>query len=188
MSTMPIPYPACDTEIRSSKGDNWIETLEDGVQVQMLPICFQDSESENSFISQLSTPTRHFRFLGVKDEASFDRFDQLATAEYYKGVAFVALTCDGGEPRKVGMSHYKTSESSDCCECIATVSDDWHAQSLASMFIRNLMDLARSNGFKRLFSIALTEDTWIFDLAKHLGFQKTIDPCDDSRHLYVADL
>lgn len=188
MSAIPTRYPACDTDVRSSKGDNWIETLEDGTRVQLLPICFADSESENGFISQLSTPIHHFRFLGVKDEASFGRFDQLAMAEYYKGVAFVALTCDGEEPRKVGVSHYKTSNSSDCCECIATVIDGWHAQGMASMFVRNLMDLARSNGFKRLFAVAEAEGTWMYKLAKHLNFQRTVDPRHNSRYLYVADL
>lgn len=82
MSAVPRHYPACDTEVRLSKGDNWMETLEDGAKEQLLPICFEDSDSENRFISLLATPIRHVRFLGIKGEAGFDRFDQLAMAEY----------------------------------------------------------------------------------------------------------
>jgi hypothetical protein len=188
MSAMTNHYPVCDTDTRSSKNDNWIETLKDGVQVQLLPICFVDSESENSFVNELSTPIHHFRFLGVKGEASFHRFDQLAMADYYKGVAFVALTHDEGEPRKVGLSHYKTSCSSDCCECIATVIDGWHGQSMASMFVHNLMNLARSHGFQRLFSVVDAHDTLMCELSKDLDFQQTIDPCRTSRYLYTVDL
>jgi hypothetical protein len=183
-----MQYPDCDTDVRLPKGENWIETLDDGVQVQLLPICFVDSESEDSFVAELSTPIHHFRFLGVKGEASFRRFDELAMADYYKGVAFVALTCDGGEPRKVGVSHYRTSSSSDCCECIATVIDGWHGQSMASMFVRNLMYLARSNGFQTLFSVVGAEDTLMCEVVAHLKFQRTVDPCNGSRSLFVAEI
>jgi hypothetical protein len=188
MSAISIQYPACDTDVRLLKGENWIETLDDGVQVQLLPICFVDSESEDSFVAELSTPTHHFHFLGVKGEASFRRFDELAMADYYKGVAFVALSCDGGEPRKVGVSHYRTSSSSDCCECIATVIEGWHGQSTASMFVRNLMYLARSHSFQTLFSVVGAEDTLTCEVAAHLKFQRTIDPCNASRFLFVAEL
>jgi L-amino acid N-acyltransferase YncA len=103
-------------------------------------------------------------------------------------MAFVALAHDNGELREVGISRYSASGDEKRCECAVTVADDWRQCGLAVLLMRRLIDIARRNGFRQMFSIDAAENEPMRELADYLGFQRRLDPDDAAQAIHTLDL
>lgn len=169
-------------------GEHWIETLNDGSHVLVRPIKPEDRERENAFIGRLSPEARHFRFLGEMREASPALLDQLVNVDHHNDVALVALVHDDGELREVGVSRYSTSGDDKQCECAVTVADDWRHRGLAVVLMRHLIDVARRNGFRRMFSMDSAANEAMRELASYLGFDRKRDPEDATQVIHTLEL
>ncbi|SEO32056.1 Acetyltransferase (GNAT) domain-containing protein [Luteibacter sp. UNC138MFCol5.1] len=162
----------------SINGDHWIETLLDGSHVLIRPLQPEDREREAAFIRRLSPEAKRCRFLGELREASKELLDNLMEVDYVHAMAFVALVHDDGELREVGVSRYAASDDGTRCECAVTVADDWRHRGLAVALMRHLISVARSKGFKTMYSIDLAENGEMEELARYLGFTRMRDPED----------
>lgn len=170
------------------EGTHWIEALNDGSRVLIRPLGPQDRERETQFINRLSADARHFRFLGSFREASPALVDQLMDVDDRHRLAFVALAHDNGQLREVGVSRYSASPDEKRCECAVTVADDWRHRGLGVLLMRHLIDIARKNGFKQMFSIDAAGNEPMRELASYLGFQRQLDPDDPSRAIHTLDI
>ncbi|CAM5232221.1 GNAT family N-acetyltransferase OS=Rhodanobacter lindaniclasticus OX=75310 GN=B1991_05160 PE=4 SV=1 [Rhodanobacter lindaniclasticus] len=103
-------------------------------------------------------------------------------------MAFVALAHDDGELREVGISRYSASGDEKQCECAVTVADDWRHRGLAVLLMRRLIEIARKNGFRRMFSIDAAGNEPMRELADYLGFQRRLDPDDAAQVIHTLDL
>ena len=188
MSAIPTGDLPTKASIAELDGDHWIEKLSDGSRVLLRPIRPEDRERERKFIERLSSEARHFRFLGEIREASPALLDQLVNVDYHNSTAFVALVHDNGTLREVGVSRYSASGDDKHCECAVTVSDDWQHRGLGVALMRHLIDLARRNGFRQMFSMDASANESMRELAKYLGFRCTRDPGDATQVIHTLDL
>jgi len=170
------------------EGNHWIEPLRDGTPVLIRPLASKDRQLEESFIERLSHRSRRLRFLGDFEHASAATIDRLMDVDYHSRMAFVALVHENGCLREIGVSRYAATSDGKRCECAVTVSDDWQGRGLGVILMRHLIDVARRNGFKKMFSIDASDNQPMRDLAAYLGFTRRPDPEDSTQVVHSLDL
>ncbi|RMH85891.1 GNAT family N-acetyltransferase [Pseudomonas sp. AOB-7] len=183
---MPSLYDTQQTDARVD--EHWIEHLNDGSHVLIRPIRPEDREREAKFIRNLSPETRHFRFLGAVKEVSPALLDSLLQADYSHRMAFVALVHQDGELIEVGVSRYASTGENGQCECAVTVADAWQHRGLGTALMRHLIDTARQNGFKQMYSVDSAANSHLQALAHELGFQHARDPQDATQVIHRLEL
>lgn len=166
------------------EGDHWVESLDDGRHVLIRPLREEDRERERQFINRLSPATRHFRFLGEIKEASPALLDQLMDIDYQQSMAFVALVHEDGELREVGISRYAACCEEGQCECAVTIADDYQGLGLDAVLMRHLIDVARRNGFRQMYSVDSAANRAMRDLCYALGFVGQRDPDDSTQVIH----
>lgn len=167
---------------------HWVATLADGNQVLIRPLRPEDREREAEFIRDLSPETRHFRFLCAIREVSSDLLDHLMEIDYRRKMAYIALVPRAGELIEIGISRYASSNDPTHCECAVTIADGWEDQGLDEILMGHLIDAARDNGFKRMFSIDAVANVRMRRLARAMGFISKRDPQDASQLIHSLDL
>ncbi|GLZ88051.1 acetyltransferase [Metapseudomonas resinovorans] len=168
--------------------EHWVETLADGSHVLIRPLRPEDREREAEFIRDLSPQTRHFRFLCAIKEVSDSLLDHLMEVDYRRKMAYVALVHRAGKPVEVGVSRYAASDDPTQCECAVTIADAWQGLGLDEILMRHLIDTARDNGFKRMFSIDTVANVRMQRLSRALGFTCKRDPQDASQLIHSLAL
>ncbi|MET3650611.1 GNAT family N-acetyltransferase [Dyella japonica] len=174
--------------LEAIEGDHWIEPLRDGTPVLIRPLTAKDRERETAFIERLSHKARRMRFLGDFEHPSAATIDRLMDVDYQSRMAFVALIHEDGRLREIGISRYSATEDGKSCECAVTVSDDWQGKGLGVLLMRHLINMARRNGFKKMFSVDASDNYAMRDLAAYLGFVRRPDPQDSAQVLHTLDL
>jgi GNAT superfamily N-acetyltransferase len=169
-------------------GTHWIESLQDGTRVLIRPLQPDDREREQDFIRGLSGESRRYRFLCDIAEASPAMLRQLMDVDYVQRMAFVALAHEDGKLKEVGVSRYSATADASRCECAVTVTDHWRHRGLGVLLMRHLIKVARSNGFRQMFSIDAAENEPMRELARYLGFRRSLDPDDASQVIHTLDL
>ncbi len=172
----------------SRDGPSWTETLSDGAPVAIRPIRKEDAALERAFIKRLSPESRRLRFLGQMNEASDALVRSLTDIDYRRDVAFIALVSSDGENREIGVARYSTNADGSACECAVTVADEWRHRGLGVILMRHLIDVARENGVKSMFSIDEADNSAMRDLARFLGFRRRRDPDDATQVIHTLAL
>ncbi|AZE05220.1 GNAT family N-acetyltransferase [Pseudomonas chlororaphis] len=162
-------------------GEHWIEALRDGRHVLIRPLAEKDREREYAFIKRLSPESRHMRFLAQISDPSGALLDQLMNTDGKQRMAYVALAHDNGQLIEIGISRYAATGEHEC-ECAVTVADEWTHLGLGTLLMEHLIKAARQNGFRQMYSIDAASNAPMRDLAKALGFERSLDP-DDSRQV-----
>jgi GNAT superfamily N-acetyltransferase len=103
-------------------------------------------------------------------------------------MAFVALVHENGALREIGISRYSATSDGKRCECAVTVADEWQGRGLGVLLMRHLVDIARRNGFKQMFSVDAADNQAMRDLASYLGFSRRLDPEDSALVIHSLDL
>jgi len=169
-------------------GTHWIEHLLDGTPVLIRPLRAEDREREETFIRRLSPAARRYRFLGSFREASPALVDQLMEVDVPRKMAFVALLHDNGTLREIGVSRFAAATDAQQCECAVTVADEWQHRGLGALLMRHLIEVARSNGYRRMVSLDDASNQPMRELADFLGFRRESVPDDPGRVMHILDL
>ena len=162
----------------------WTETLRDQSHVIIRPICATDVAAEREFIESLSPRSRRYRFLGEVRHPSSALIERLTGLDYVHDLGFAAVVHDGAREKFVGVSRYSTSADGTACECAVTVLDDWQHKGLGAILMTHLIDVARSRGIRRMWSVDSAENTAMADLARYLGFERWRDRDDGSEVIH----
>jgi GNAT superfamily N-acetyltransferase len=104
--------------------------------------------------------------------------------DYLHDLAFVAVVPDGGADKFVGVSRYSSNPEGTDCEFAVTVLDDWQDKGLGVALMTHLIEVARSRGIKRMWSLDSAENLEMADLARYLGFQRQRDRKDSSQVIH----
>ena len=177
-----VPGSGTDSEA------HWIEPLNDGSHVLIRPLRQEDRDREVEFIRNLSPESRHFRFLGAIKEIGPALLNQLMEVDFHEKMAFVALAHQDGKLIEVGVSRYAATKESGQCECAVTVADAWQHRGLGTALMRHLIEAARQNGFKHMYSIDAAANVHVQALAHDLGFYSSRDPQDATQLVHSLQL
>ena len=159
-----------------------------GDVVTIRPIRITDTDMEAAFIRRLSPQSKRYRFLGGVKELSIGEVSRLCDVDGRHSMAFVATIRDDGRETEIGVSRYAPNSSSDVREIAVTVADDWQRKGLGTALMKQLIQSARSNGVKHLYSIALAENAGMRALAGELGMRASRDPSNPQQTIYSLAL
>jgi GNAT superfamily N-acetyltransferase len=159
-----------------------------GEAVTIRPIRITDAAMEAEFVRRLSAQTKHYRFLGGVKELSAAQIKELCDVDGRHSMAFVAtVKRDGGE-REIGVSRYAPNSRSDVREIAVTVADEWQHRGLGTLLMKQLIQSARDNGVRELYSIDLADNAGMRALATDLGMSALTDPADPTQVVYSLSL
>lgn len=167
--------------------DESVHELRDGSQVVVRPIRKSDRQLERQFIEGLSEASRHFRFMGSFKSPSEALLTQLTDIDSAVDCALIALTCDGGDTRQVGVARF-CRQPDQTAEVAVTVADDWQHKGLGVILMRQLIDIARSRGIGALHSVDLAENSAMQELGEYLGFERKRDLQDPTQVIHTLKL
>ncbi|MGX1174381.1 N-acetyltransferase family protein [Pseudomonas sp. R151218B TE3479] len=165
----------------SISGKHWIQALKDGRHVLIRPLREEDRQREYDFINRLSPESRHMRFLSQLNEPSAALLDQLMNVDCKMYLAYIALIHDNGQLIEIGVSRYCATSEREC-ECAVTVADQWQRLGLGTLLMEHLIDAARKNGYRQMYSVDAASNAAMRKLAHNLGFETRTDP-DDTRQV-----
>jgi GNAT superfamily N-acetyltransferase len=159
-----------------------------GETVTIRPIRITDAAMEAEFIGRLSAESKHYRFLGGVKELSAVEVRQLCDVDGKHSMAFVATVHRDGGEREIGVSRYAPNSRADVREIAVTVADEWQHRGLGTLLMKQLIQSARSNGVKELYSIDLADNSAMHALATDLGMSAHTDPADPTQIVYSLSL
>jgi GNAT superfamily N-acetyltransferase len=156
--------------------------------VTIRPIRLTDIAMESEFIHRLSSEAKHFRFLAGVRELPPAELARLCDVDMKHSMAFVATVHQNGREVEIGVSRYAPNSHSDVREVAVTVADEWQHQGLSAALMKQLIQTARTQGIKQLYSINLSNDTAMSALAKELGMSSIRDPSDAHQTIHSLTL
>jgi GNAT superfamily N-acetyltransferase len=160
----------------------------DGERVTIRPIRITDTEMEADFIRRLSPQTKHFRFFGGVKELSPAEVLHLCDVDGKHSMAFVATVRRDSREVEIGVSRYAPNSRSDVREIAVTVADEWQDKGLGTVLMKQLIESARCNGVRELYSIELSDNAAMHALAKDLNMSAHNDPADPHQTIYRLQL
>jgi GNAT superfamily N-acetyltransferase len=178
------PLPAWQSWQVGPEYPRWTELLRDHSQVLIRPLRKEDGEAERIFIESLSPQARRYRFLGEIVHPSRQLVEQLTKLDYRRDLAFVAVVPDGSADKFVGISRYSSNAEGTDCEFAVSVLDDWQNKGLGVALMTHLIEVARSLGIKRMWSMDSAENLEMSELAHYMGFQRERDPDDSAQVIH----
>jgi N-acetylglutamate synthase-like GNAT family acetyltransferase len=89
---------------------------------------------------------------------------------------------------EVGVARYSPGTTSNTREMAVTISDEWQHRGLGTTLVKHLIDQAKLNGIKQLYSVDLEDNSAMDALAKDLGMASMRDPSDPRQVIYSLGL
>lgn len=160
------PYP-------SGIGARW--TLPHGAVVRVRPIRPEDAEMEASFVKNLSTSTKSFRFMVAMRELPRELLIRLTQIDYDRELALVALVERGGVEKEIAVARYAMTDA-ETAEIAIVVADEWQRRGVGLRLLEMIVDAARARGIARLEGEVLDENAAVIALVRRLGFTIRRDP------------
>ena len=152
--------------------------LNDGTDIVIRPIRPEDAEIEATFVRELSTEAKYFRFMNALQELSQEMLVRFTQIDYHNEMALIAVTADGSSEQQIGVARYMTNPDKQSCEFALVVSDRWQGRGIARRLMRNLMEVARDRGLERMQGQVLSDNSRMLELVEALGFEINNDPDD----------
>ncbi|HTV98384.1 MAG TPA: GNAT family N-acetyltransferase [Steroidobacteraceae bacterium] len=159
-----------------------------GESVSIRPIRKADAELESAFVHHLSAESKHFRFLGGVRDLPASELKRLCDVDGTHSMAFVATIQRDGREVEIGVSRYEPDARADVREIAVTVADEWQHRGLGTILMKLLIQSAKSNGVKQLYSVDLADNAAMSALAQDLGMIRTRDPDDPRQVIYSLTL
>jgi GNAT superfamily N-acetyltransferase len=124
-------------------------TLRDGRRVVLRPIVPEDTDALRQAVAEADAETLHNRFLGGRPPQTDEEFARLASVDYDRRFAVVALSPDG---RGVGIARYEALHDGGSAEVAVAIDPAWRRVGLATALLHLLGVAALDNGIER-FSV-----------------------------------
>jgi len=159
-----------------------------GDTVTIRPLRVTDVAMEAQFVRQLSAQTRRYRFFGSIRELSAAELKLLCDVDSQTSVALVATILHDGQESAIGVSRYAASQVDGAREMALTVADEWQYKGLADLLMTQLIDHAKANGVKQLYSVELAENDTMRHFAQKFGMRAARDPQDAAQVIYSLNL
>lgn len=124
-------------------------TLPDGSAAALRPIRPDDAPAHRRLISRLSAISRYKRFMHAVAELSQAETERFVTVDGHERVALVAE--DPGRPGElIGIARFDRESDQSRAEVAIVVDDAWQGRGLGTVLLRDLVEIARTQGVRTL--------------------------------------
>jgi acetyltransferase len=110
--------------------ERWREdwTLADGARVVCRPIRPDDAVIEQAFVRELSSESRHNRFMAEIRELSPEMLARFTRINYPHDLALIVTRDRGGREQEIAVARYIALEPPQRCEFALAVADGWQGR------------------------------------------------------------
>ncbi len=146
-------------------------TLKDGTQVIIRPIQADDADHLQDTFDHLSIETIYLRFLSFKKELPDEEARYLATVDYTRRMAFVAVAKKNDRDIVIGVARYAMLDIKHpkIAESAVVVQDEYQGRGLGTLLLKRLVTYAHTKGVQHLRGNLQVGNTRMLDLVKHSG-------------------
>jgi acetyltransferase len=156
--------------------------------VTIRPMSPADAELEAVFVKELPLESKHNRFFEGINELSAAMLKKLCDIDGKHVMAFVATITEKNEEKQIGVSRYAVGDNEKVGEIAVTVADDWQHQGIGRLLMKPLIEYARNNGIKQLYSLDLASNVAMQHLAKDLAMKAKREAEDAQLVRYSLDM
>lgn len=167
---------------------NNIQPLMAATAITIRPIRIKERGSEAEFLRHLSPQSNHYHFLGSPKELTPEILTAFRDLNRRHSVAFVATVREDGKEFEVGASCYAPNINEDVREMEVTVNHHWLHKGIGALLTEKVMEFAKGHGVKRIYSVDLTDNRTMRQLADDLGMTAQRDPDDVRQVIYSLTL
>ncbi|MCG6888991.1 MAG: bifunctional acetate--CoA ligase family protein/GNAT family N-acetyltransferase [Gammaproteobacteria bacterium] len=158
----------------------------DGTSITIRPIRPEDASIEQSFVRELSTESRYFRFMGTMNELTQQMLIRFTQLDYDRELALIAVYEQDGKEIELGVARYVINADRESCEFALVVADKWHNRGIGTRLMTALIDAARARGLKIMNGEIMGDNKNMLQLVKKLGF--SIDRSAEDMSLLSAEI
>ena len=145
-------------------------TAGDGTRVTIRSIQPEDREIERSFVQNLSSNSKYFRFFSNIKDLSPQLLDRFTRVDYPREMAFIATIRNEMAELQIGVARYAPGSSEGTAEFAIVVADNWHGRGIGRELLRHLFGVAEDAGLKRIEGAVLRANNNMLRLCRELGF------------------
>lgn len=145
-------------------------TLPDGTSVLLRPIRPEDEPMEAQLFERLSRESIYFRFFGYIPQVDHEFLTRFTHIDYDREMAIVAETILEGERAIIGVVRIVGDNWNGDAEFAIVVADAWQKQGLGSALADFILEIAREQGFKRIYASFLKVNIASEKLFRSKGF------------------
>ena len=166
----------------------WIDPLFTGEAVLIRPLTPEDIARERAFLARLSPEYRSYRFLGLIKGTEESVLRELTQVDPTRETVLVAIARRDDEDIEVGVARYRIGTKPEHCDCAVTVDPAWQRRGVGRLLMCHLIDVARTQGIRRMYAVDAARSAGAHRLAEQLGFRSCPDPEDPAATTFELEL
>ena len=152
--------------------------LADGTDIKIRPIRPEDASIEQGFVRELSTESKHFRFMQGLNELTQQMLVRFTQLDYNRELALIAVQEHAEGETEIGVARYVVNADGESCEFALVVADSWHKKGIGTRLMTALIDAARQRGLKSMDGEILYDNIPMRSLVEKLGFSLQVNHDD----------
>jgi acetyltransferase len=148
-------------------------TLKNGTPAVIRPIRPEDEPMIAELFKSFSEQTIVLRFFQRHPQFSHEQLVRYCQIDYDRELALVCVIEDGGHEKIIGDARLIKLADMELAEMAIMVSDQWQGMGVGIALSKHCLKVARDAGIKKITMDILSENTYMQNLAKRLGFKRT---------------
>ncbi len=162
--------------------------MKDGTAVTIRPIRPEDEPRIVRFHETLSERTVYFRYLEslqLTQRVAHERLTRICHVDYDRVIALVAERKDPatGLPEIIGVGRLERIPNTPDAEFAVVISDAAQGKGLGRHMMERLIEVARSEGIRKLSAEVHPENTAMLELCRKLGFRIDLELGDPTAYV-----
>jgi RimJ/RimL family protein N-acetyltransferase len=150
-------------------------TLENGMAVTIRAIRSDDKEMLRAAFNKLDRSSIYTRFFGYKKDLSEAELEQATNVDFDTVTALVVTAVNSETETLIGAGRYaRVGEFT--AEVAFTVEEDYQGLGVASLLLRQLVDIAREKGLRRFEAEVLAQNLAMLAVFRHSGLPMRQQP------------
>jgi RimJ/RimL family protein N-acetyltransferase len=156
--------------------------LPDGTKIYLRPLRPGDFTHAEEFFAQLSERSRYMRFMGPMPKLTADTLGSLQEAMREARAAVVVAVFEHADRTEelVGGGRIVPAGRPRVCEFALTIVDSWQGRGLGHVLMKEVIDVARRLGYRRIEGHVLTINSGMLMVAQHARMKLRVNPDDPS--------
>lgn len=151
--------------------------LKNGIQAQVRLLTRDDKKSLAEGFKNLSSRSKYNRFFSHIKKLTEKQLEYFTNIDYINHFAIGVHGLVQGKQEGIAIGRYiKMPNEPDTAEVAITVTDDYHCQGVGKYLIKNIVQVARDNGFKKFVGFALPENKKAMKLMQVFKPKTTLEP------------